>query len=57
MSKTRIKVYVEGVFSHNDFRKDVFSTRSTVIYQGQIHSVKTEKENGVLKVFLTKGWK
>ncbi len=53
MGKVNIKVFVEGQFSHFDFRKDVFSMRSTIIYCGKIHNVETEKEGDLLYVYLT----
>ncbi len=57
MSKVNIKVFVEGQFSHYDFRKDVFSSRSIIIYCGKIHNVETEKEGDVLHVHLTEKYK
>ncbi len=52
MSRVNIKVFVEGQFSHSDFRKDIFSSRSMVIYCGKIHYVRTEKVGDVLHVHL-----
>ncbi|MCP4989024.1 MAG: hypothetical protein GY928_24090 [Colwellia sp.] len=57
MSRIRIRVYVDGVFSHTDYRKDVFSTRSTVICKGLIYKVKTKDCGDHLRVDLTRATK
>lgn len=51
----KIEVFVNGIFSHTDFRKDVFSCRNTIIYEGVPHTVRTEKVGDILKVYLTEG--
>tara|TARA_R110002020_G_scaffold407668_4_gene617635 strand:+ start:1103 stop:1297 length:195 start_codon:yes stop_codon:yes gene_type:complete len=52
MSKP-IKIFVDGIYSHTDLRQDVFSSRSSVIYNGLIYKVKTIETSECLRVELT----